>query len=179
MVFFDRAQDRLHLLLGPVESTQPPLGQLRQGPPTALGEPPQNAGFVGIPNGEFLRRGVGRQHPLVDKAIAMRLLDHQVVDLVDPRLAQGRVGPRDVGVIANLRLGIAVTSNEDTRHHVLGHVRFHLARIEGLDQHQHHQGHIQGDIPGQARPPIDVFAVLAPVARHDLGDRFPGQSLLQ
>ena len=179
MVFFDGAQDRLHLSQRVVESRNPALLHLGQGPATALGQPPQDTRFVGIPNGQLLRCGIGREHPLVDKANAMRLLDHQLVELVDPRFAQRRIGPRDIGVIANLRLGIAVTSNEDPRHHVLGHVRFHLARIEGLDQHQHYQGHIQGDIPGQPWPPVDVFAVLTPVACHGLGDRFPGQSLLQ
>ena len=105
MMCFDRAQDRLHLFQGAVESLNASLFQLRQGAATALRQPPQDARFVGIANGEFLRRGVGRQTPLVDKAKAMRLLDHQAVDLVDARFAQRRIGPGDVGVVANLGLG--------------------------------------------------------------------------
>ena len=39
-------------------------------------------------------------------------------------------------------LDISVTSNEHPRHHILGQIRFHLTRIEALDQHQHHQRYI-------------------------------------
>jgi hypothetical protein len=65
-----------------------------------------------------------------------------VSHLVDARLAQCRIGPSYVGMIANLGLDISLTPNKDTRHPILGQVGFHLARIEAFDQHQHYQGHI-------------------------------------
>jgi hypothetical protein len=82
-------------------------------------------------------------------------------------------------MVANLRLDISVAPNKHPGHDILGHVGLHLARIDMLDQHQHHQGHIEGDIPRQARSTIDVFAMLAPVTGHRFGDRLPGQSPFQ
>ena len=105
MVFFDRAQNRLDLFQSRFEALNTSLFELHQRSATALRQPSQDARFVGIANGQLLRRGVRRDHPLVDKAKAMRLLDHQVCDLLDARFAQGRIGPSDVGVIANLGLG--------------------------------------------------------------------------
>src|SRR5687768_18270336 len=112
MVCFDRAQDYLHLFHSPFEALNTSLLELYQRSATALRQPSQDARFVGITNGQLLRRGVRRDHALVDKAKAMCLLDHQVGDLLDARFAQRRMSPSDVGVIANLRLDIVVTPNK-------------------------------------------------------------------
>ena len=122
MVFFDRRARSSAPALAPGSSPHTPrFGQLRQGPPTALGESPQDARFVGIANGQLLGRGIGREDPGVDKAQAVASLITKVIDLVDPALPKAAVGPSDVGVVANLRLGIVLTTNEHTRHHILGH----------------------------------------------------------
>ena len=75
-------------------------------------------------------------------------MQHQRIDLLHPVLAQGRIGPGDVGMIPNLGAGVVLAANEHPRHDILGHIRFHLACVEMLHQHQHHQGDIQRDIPG-------------------------------
>ena len=58
MVFFDRAQDRLHLSKSTVESLNTPLFEPHQRSATALRQASQEARFVGIANGQLLRRGV-------------------------------------------------------------------------------------------------------------------------
>jgi hypothetical protein len=142
MVFFDGTQNRFHLFQSRVEPLNAPFLQLHQGATTALRQASQNARFVGIANRQFLRRGVRRHHPLVDKAKAMRLLNHQGRHLLDTGFAQGRISPSNIGMVANLGLARLLTPNKDARHHILGQMGFHLARIEALDQHQHHQRHI-------------------------------------
>ncbi|PON11747.1 hypothetical protein C2W62_43220, partial [Candidatus Entotheonella serta] len=84
----------------------------------------------------ILRCGVCRDTPFVDKAKAMRFFDNQPVDVLDARLSQCHIGSGDVGMIANLGLGLLVTPDKDAGHHVLRHVGFHLSRVEALDEHQ-------------------------------------------
>ena len=75
-------------------------------------------------------------------------MEHQRIDLLYPVLAQGRIGPGDIGMIPNLGRGVVLAPDEHPRHHIFGQIRFHVARVEVLHQHQHHQGDIQRDIPG-------------------------------
>jgi hypothetical protein len=72
----------------------------------------------------------------------MGFLDDQLVHFFDSCLAKRRISPRDIGMVANLSLDSGVPPDEQPGHHVLGQICFHLSRIEGLDQHQHHQGYI-------------------------------------
>ena len=82
-------------------------------------------------------------------------------------------------MIPNLGIGVGLAANEHPCHHILRHIRFHLARVEGLHQHQHHQGHVQGHIPRQARAAIGVFASALPMTPHDLEEGVPRQSALE
>ena len=75
-------------------------------------------------------------------------MQYQRVDLLYTVFAKGRIGPGDVGVVPNLRPGGVLTPNEHPRHHIFGQICFHVARVEMLHQHQHHQGDIQRHIPG-------------------------------
>jgi len=76
-----------------------------------------------------------------------------------PALPKGRIGPSNVGMVANLRLDISVAPNKHPGHDILGHVGLHLARIAMLDQAStppgaHRRRHPKGK-PGST---IDVFA---------------------
>jgi hypothetical protein len=75
-------------------------------------------------------------------------MEDQRIDLVHTFLAQGGIGPRNVGMVPNLRPGIALATNEHARHNILGQIRFHLACVEMLHAHQDHQGDIQRHVPG-------------------------------
>jgi hypothetical protein len=106
-------------------------------------------------------------------------MEDQRIDLVHTLLAQSGRGPCNVGMVANLGAGIGLAPNEHPRHDILGHVRFHVACVELLHQHQHDQGHVQGHIPRQARAAIGVFACPSPVTRHDLAKCLPWKSAFE
>jgi hypothetical protein len=173
MVFFDRPEDRLHLCECRIDPHHRAGFEFRQGAATALRPPPQDPRFVGIPYGQLLGRSIGREETDIGKAVVVGHMEDQRIDLLDPVLAQGRVGSGDIGMIPNLRAGVVLAAKEHPCHHILRHVRFHLACVEMLHQHQHHQGDIQGYIPGQARAAIGVFAGLPPMTLHDRGERVP------
>src|SRR5712671_4322423 len=104
---------------------------------------------------------------------------HTLTPLVHTLLAQSGIGPRNVGMVPNLRLGGVLSPNEPPRHDMLGQRRLHVACVEVFHQHQHHQGHIQRDIPRQARAAIGIFAGPPPMARHGLEERLPRQGALE
>jgi hypothetical protein len=135
VMFFDRPEDRLHLCECRIDSQHCTGFELHQGAPTALRESPQDTRFVGIPNRQLLRRGIGRQAIDIGKAQVLGDMEDQRIDLVDSLLAQRGRGPRNVGMVPNLRPGIALTANEHARHDILGQIRFHLAGGQILDAH--------------------------------------------
>jgi hypothetical protein len=179
MVLFDRSEDRLYLVERPVDPQHPMPFELRQGSATALRHPPQNARFVGIANGQLLRCRIGREDTDIGKAPVLGDMEDQRIDLLDPVFAQGCIGPGYIGMIPHLGAGVVLAANEYARHDVLGQIRLHVARVEVLHQHQHHQGYIQRDIPGQARAAIGIFAGLPPMACHHLEERLPRQGALE
>jgi len=148
MVFFDRPEDCLHLRQCSIDPHHRAGFELRQGATTALGPAPQDPGFVGIPNRQLLCRGIGREEAGIGKATVLGHMQDQPIDLLHPIFAQGRIGPGNVGMIANLGGGVVLAANKYPGHDILRHVRFHFACVEVLHQHQHHQGDIQGHIPG-------------------------------
>jgi len=81
-------------------------------------------------------------------------------------------------MVPNLRPGVGLTADEDAGHDIFGQIRFHSACVEIFHQHQHHQRHIQRDIPGQPRSAIDVFARCRPPPAHHLEERRPWQGAL-
>ena len=121
VVFFDRPEDRLHLRECRIDPQHRTGFELRQGATTALGQAPQDPRFVGIPNGQLLRRGIRRQDADIGKATILGHMQHQRVDLLYPVFAQGRIGPSDVGVVPNLRAGIVLAADEHPRHDIFGH----------------------------------------------------------
>jgi hypothetical protein len=143
MVFFDRAHNGLHLIEGTVEALHPPLVELHQSSATALRHPPQDARFVGIADGQLLRGGIGREDPGIGKPQAFGDMQNHRIDLVHAVFAQGHIGPGNVGMIPNLWCGVGLTSDEHPRHDIFGQIRLHVASVEVLHQHQHHQRHIQ------------------------------------
>ena len=127
MVFFDRPEDRLHLRECRIDPQYRAGFELCQGAATALGPPPQDPGFVGIPKRQLLRRGIGREDAGIGKATVLGHMKHQPIDLVYPVLAQGRIGPGDVGMIANLGAGGVLAAHEHPCHDILGQIRLHVA----------------------------------------------------
>ena len=67
-------------------------------------------------------------------------LEQQRLDLLEPARAQGRRGPGDIGMIPNLGIGVGLAANEHPCHHILRHIRFHLARGVGVTSHPQPNG---------------------------------------
>lgn len=148
VVCFDRSKDRLHLRASRLDPPHRAGFEPRQGTTPALRQPPQDARFVGIPNGQRLRRRLRRQDTHIGKATIPGHMQQPRVDLLHTVLAKGRRGPGDVGVVPYRRLQIVLAPDAHPRHHMFGERRFHGARVEMLHQHQPHHGDIQRDIPG-------------------------------
>jgi hypothetical protein len=119
VVFFDRSEDRLDLRDGGIDTPHAMRFELRQGTATALRHTPQDTRFVGIPNRQLLRCCIGREDTDIGKAQVLGDMEDQRIDLLDPVLAQGCIGPGDVGMVPNLSPGGVLSPNEHARHHIL------------------------------------------------------------
>ncbi len=110
-----------------VDSPHPTRFELYKGAATALSQPPQDPGFVGIPNGQLLRGGIRRQDTGVGKATVLGDMEDQRIDLVHTVFAKGHIRPGNVGMVPNLRPGIVLAPNEHPCHDILGQIRLHVA----------------------------------------------------
>jgi hypothetical protein len=179
VMFFDRPEDRMHLRECRIDPQHRAGFELRQGATTTLRHTPQDTRFVGIADGQLLRCGIGREDTGIGKPQACGDMHNHRIDLVHTVFAQGHIGPRNVGMVPNLWLGVGLTSDEHPRHDIFGQIRLHVASVEVLHQHQHHQGYIQRHIPRQTRAASGLFARLPPVAPHDLDESLPWQGTLE
>ena len=62
-------------------------------------------------------------------------MEDQCIDLLDPVLAQGRIGPGDIGVVPNLGPGGVLAPNEYPCHDIFGHVGFQSAGVQIFHDH--------------------------------------------